>query len=323
MKAWILKKYGTPDALELTDLETPMPNKGEVLVKVEAAAINDYDWSMVRGKPYLYRLMFGLFRPKRAVIGMELAGRVEAVGTEVKAFKPGDPVYGDISEYGFGAFAEYLAVDHRALIKKPPHLSFEAAASLPHAALLASQGMIDIGEIKANEQVLINGAGGGVGFFGLQIAKQFNACVTGVDTGTKLEAMQSAGFDRVIDYKSEDFTLSDQQYDLILDAKTTRSPSHYRRVLKPQGRYVTVGGDLNQLLQLFIMKRWISKPNKQRFAILALKPNQGLGYIEKLCEEGKISPTIDGPYEFERLPELISYFGAGNHTGKVVIKGPA
>lgn len=321
MKAIVFTKYGSPKDLELKEVEKPTPGASEVLVKIRATVVNDYDWSMVRGKPYLYRLMFGLLKPRIQIPGMELAGVVEALGSNTTTFKVGDAVYGDISEYGFGSFAEYACINEKALILKPDTMSFEEAASIPHAAMLAVQGLIDVGEIQRGQELLINGAGGGMGTFGLQIAKLYDARVTGVDTGKKLEMMKSIGFDHIIDYKKEDFTRNGQRYDLILDAKTNRSPFAYLRSLKSKGRYVTVGGYLNRLLQALVSKPLISIFSNKTVHIVGLKPNKDLDYINKIFEEGKIKCIIDGPYKLSEAPWAIQYFGEGRHNGKIVISG--
>ncbi|WPP52687.1 NAD(P)-dependent alcohol dehydrogenase [Catalinimonas niigatensis] len=326
MKAIVCTSYGPPETLQLKEVEKPMPKENEVLVKIMATAINDYDWSMVRGKPYLYRLMFGLLKPGQAIPGMELAGIVEAVGADVISFKSGDAVYGDISAYGFGSFAEYIVIHEKALVKKPESMGFEEAASIPHAALLARQGLCDIGNIRSKQKILINGAGGGVGTFGLQLAKLLECEVTGVDTGEKLEMMKALGFDQVIDYRKEDFTRrvtsakNRVQYDLILDCKTSRSPFSYLPSLKPHGMYVTVGGKPLRLLQVLVFAKLISFFTKKKLSILALQPNQGLAYINELYAQGKIKCIIDGPYALAEAPRLIQYFGEGKHQGKVVLK---
>ena len=319
MKAIICTKYGLPEVLQLKEVEKPTPKENEVLVKVIATAVNDYDWSMVRGKPYLYRLMFGIIKPKRKITGMELAGVIEALGTNATSFKVGNEVYGDISGYGFGSFAEYICINEKALKLKPGEMSFEQAASIPHASMLAVQALIDIGKVQKGEKILINGAGGGFGTFGLQIAKLFSTQVTGVDTGDKLEMMKSIGFDHIIDYRKEDFTKNGQRYDLILDAKTNRSTFNYLRSLSPNGRYVTVGGTTSRLLQAFFLGPIIHRFSKKNIRIVALKPNKDLDYINELFEEGKINPVIDGPYKLSEVPEAIRYFGEGKHKGKVVI----
>ena len=314
MRAIVLTRYGSPDVLHLEEVAKPKPGDDEVLVKVRATAVNDWDWCFVRGKPYILRLMIGLMKPRVAVLGAEVAGTVEAVGNDARRFRTGDHVYGDISEAGFGGFAEYVCVPERALGPKPPGMTFEQAAALPHAAMLALQGLVDVGQIRQGERVLINGAGGGVGIVGVQIAKQYGAEVTGVDSALKLDTLRSVGFDHVIDYRREDFTRNGRRYDLILDTKTNRSPFSYLRSLEPGGRYVTVGGHLPRLLQVFCVAPLVSRVSRKHVRIVALKPNEGLGYVSDLFE-----CVIDGPYELSDVPQAIQRFGEAKHVGKVVI----
>ena len=221
MKAVIQTTYGSPDKLHIKEISKPAPKKREVLVRVKATAVNDYDWSMVRGEPKIYRLMFGILRPK-TLLGMELAGIVEACGAGVENFKEGDEVFGDTSDHGFGSFAEFMCVHEDALVKKPIQLTFAQAAATPHASMLAIQALKDIAKIKQNQKILINGAGGGVGSFALQYAKLFGAIVTGVDSSDKLASMTALGFDQVISYQQDDFTKGQHSYDIILDAKTNK-----------------------------------------------------------------------------------------------------
>lgn len=320
MKAIVQQKYGGPEVLKLSDVATPEPSDHEVLVKVHYAAVNDYEWCMMRGTPFLYRLMFGLFIPRQPIPGMELSGTVEKTGSKVQTFQRGDAVYGDLSDVGFGALAECVAVHEKALRLKPENISFEAAAATPHAGNLAVQGLINLGKIKPGENVLINGAGGGVGVFALQIAKTYNAKVTGVDTGEKLTTMKKLGFDQVIDFKQIDVTQISEQFDIILDTKTVRSPLKFLSILKPHGRYVTVGGDLSRILQTAVYAPFVKFLSSKSLALLALKPNQSSQVLERLYHEDKLQPEIDGPYPLEKSPELIQYFGEGKHTGKIVIQ---
>ncbi len=319
MKALVYNKYGNPqEVLHLKEVPAPEPKDGEVLVSIRATAVNDYDWAMVRGKPLLYQLLFGVFKPKHPIPGMEIAGIIEGVGEGVKNFNIGDEVYGDISAFGFGGFATYICVNEQALIKKPSAMSFEEAASISHAAMLAYQGLTEVGKIQQGEEILINGAGGGMGTFAIQIAKQYGCQVTGVDSDSKLELMRSLGCDEVIDYKKEDFTKLGIRYDLILDAKTNRFPKAYTRALKPNGRYVTVGGRIQNLIPLLIADKMV----KHKLQILSLKANEGLAHINNLYEEGKLRFAIDGPYQLEEIPKLITYFGKGHHKGKVIVSIP-
>lgn len=320
MKAIIAKKYGPPEQLQLLDIPIPSPKPGEVLIKVVAAAVNDFDWGMVTGKPDIYRLIFGLRRPKREVIGIELSGWVDAVGEGVDTFSVGDAVYGDISRFTTGALAEYCCVPADALKRKPQNMSFEEAAALSHAAMLAWQAIVKLGKINSEDKVLINGAGGGVGTIGLQIAKQYGVEVTGVDTGSKLEMMKSLGFDHTIDYKQQDFTRNGKQYDLIIDAKTNRAPKAYLRALAKGGRYVTVGGKISRLLQLVMLKGFLGKKQEKSLKILPLDQNKGLEHIHTLYEAGQLKLVLDGPYPLEKTPWAIRHFGEGLHQGKVVIR---
>ena len=322
MKAYNIKNYGKPDkVLKLIEVEKPQPKDTEVRVKVRATTINDYDWSITSGKPFSYRLFFGIVSPRKRlrIPGMEVSGVVEKVGTNATKFNVGDAVYGDISQYGFGSFAEFLCIHEKALARKPESMSFEEATSIPHAAMLAVQGLIDIGHIKDGLKILINGGGGGVGSFGIQIAKLYNTDVTGVDTGEKLKAMKIQGFDRVIDYKVEDFTKGDQQYDLILDCKTNRSLYKFLKVLKPEGKYVSIGGKSGKLLQMLYMGPILKLFSKKRVHMVMLRANKDLAYINTLYENNQIKCVIDGPYTFNKLPWAVQRFGDGLHNGKIVI----
>jgi NADPH:quinone reductase-like Zn-dependent oxidoreductase len=322
MKAYNIKNYGEPHkVLRLIEVEKPEPKNTEVQIKVCATTINDYDWCITTGKPFAYRLIFGIFSPKKKLRfpGMEVSGFVEKVGNNATKFKVGDAVYGDISNFRFGSFAEFLCIDEKALARKPEKMSFEEATSIPHAAMLAVQGLRDVGQIKDGQKILINGGGGGVGSFGVQIAKLYKADVTGVDTGEKLKAMKTQGFDTVIDYKVKDFTKSDQQYDLILDCKTNRSLWKFLKVLKPEGKYVSIGGKSGKLLQMIYMSPILKLFSKKRVLMTMLKANKDLAYINTLYEENKINCVIDGPYPFDQIPWAVQRFGDGLHHGKIVI----
>lgn len=312
--------YGSPMDLTIEERPAPVPKSGEVLVRVHASAVNDWDWSIVRGRPYVYRLMFGLTKPRATILGMEGAGTVDAVGDGATRFAPGQRVYGDLSDGAFGAFAEYVSVPEGSLRAMPASMTFEQAAALPHAGLLAWQGLVEVGRIRQGERVLINGAGGGVGVLGLQIAKLYGCEVTGVDKASKLEALTAMGFDHVLDYRRTDFTATGERYDLILDARTTRAPVRHLRALRPQGRYVSVGGDVSRLLQTFLLGWFLSKATGKRLAILALKPNVGLERIGELFEAGSLRPVIDGPYALADAPRAVERFGAADHVGKVVLE---
>ncbi len=320
MKAIVCSKYGSPANLQFMEVDKPTPKEKELLIRVQATAVNDYDWSLVRGKPFIYRLLFGLTKPKNPVPGMELSGIVEAAGSSVTPFKAGDEVYGDISAYGFGSFVEYLCINEKAVVLKPAVMPFTDAASIPHASMLAYQAIIEKGTIQQGQKILINGAGGGVGTFALQIAKLYDAIVTGVDTGDKLTMMKSIGFDHIIDYKKVDFTKNGQRYDMVIDAKTNRSPFTYLRSLHVNGKYITVGGHPGRLLQLLAFKFWIRIFTKKQMMIVVLKSNRDLDFIHEQYASGKIKPVIDGPYSLAEAPKAIQLFGEGKHSGKVVIK---
>jgi NADPH:quinone reductase-like Zn-dependent oxidoreductase len=319
MKAVVIERYGSPDVLELREVPTPTPKAGEVLVRVHAASVNDWDCGLLHGEPFLNRMLQGLFRPRVRIIGGDIAGLVEDVGSDVKAFRPGEEVYGDLCMSGFGAFAEYVCAPEATLARKPAAMTFEQAAAIPQAGMLAVQGLIDAGRIRTGQRVLLNGAGGGVGTFALQIAKLYDAEVTVVDKAGKLGMLRAMGADHVIDYLREDFTKIGKRYDLILDVKTNRSPFAYARALNPKGAYVTVGGKTWLLLQAFILAplvRWVSG---KQVRIVGLKPNKDLPYMNELFEAGKLVPVIDRLYTLEDVPDALRHFGTGDHKGKIVV----
>ena len=317
MKAIVYEKYGTPDVLQLKEAAKPFPGEDEVLVKVHAASINDWDWGLLYGD-FINRMLNGLRKPRRNILGSDIAGKIETVGKKVKRFKAGDDVYGDLSGQ-WGGFAEYVCAPEKSLSLKPAAMSFEEAAAIPQAAMLAVQGLIDKGKIKQAQKVLINGAGGGVGTFAIQIAKLYGAEVTGVDKATKLEMLRSIGFDHVIDYTKEDFTKNGKAYDLILDAKTNRSAFDYTRSLNRNGVYVTVGGSIGHLLQVLILAPLIRMIQSKHLRIVALKPNKDLAFMNDLFEKGKVKTVIDGPYRLDQLGEAFRHFAKADHLGKIVI----
>jgi NADPH:quinone reductase-like Zn-dependent oxidoreductase len=283
---------------------------------VKAVSINDWDAGLRQGD-FINRLLNGPFRPKRKILGSDIAGTVEAVGSQASRFTVGDDVYGDLSGR-WGGFAEYACAPEKALEIKPASMSYIDAAAIPQAAMLAVQGLVDKGKLGTGQKVLINGAGGGVGTFGVQIAKLHHAEVTGVDSERKLQMMTSLGFDHVIDYRKEDFTRNGKKYDLILDVKTNRPVSHYIPSLSPGGVYVTVGGSMRRLLQVMVMAGWISARHKKHFRIVSLKPNKDLPYINELYVAGKLKTVIDGPYRLEEAAEAFRVFEKGEHLGKMV-----
>ncbi|MBX3054779.1 MAG: NAD(P)-dependent alcohol dehydrogenase [Caldilineaceae bacterium] len=316
MKAIIAPKYGSPDVLELRDVDKPTPKADEVLVKIHAAAVNAGDWHLLRADPFLIRLMYGLLVPKHPIIGSDMAGTVEAVGSAVTQFQVGDEVFG--SE--LGAFAEYAAVPERRLALKPTGLSFEKAASVPVAAVTALQALRDHGQIAPGKKVLINGASGGVGTFAVQIAKAFGAEVTGVCSTGKMEMVRSIGADHVIDYTQEDFTKNGQRYDLILAANGYQPLSAYARALSPQGIYVMSGGAMVQLFEVMIWGMLKSKKGGKTFGNMTVKSSQeDLFLMKELIEAGKVVPVLDQRFPLSRVPDAIRYLEAGHAKGKVVI----
>ena len=318
MKAAVIDSYGTPDVLELRDVATPAPNAGQVLVRVLAASVNDWDWGMLRGSPE-NRMLGGLLRPRVHILGCDIAGRVEVVGGDVTAFQPGDEVYGDLSGSGFGAFAEYVCAQEAGLARKPAGMTFEQAAAIPQAGMLAVQGLIDVGRIGSGQKVLLNGAGGGVGTFALQIAIRHGAEVTVVDKPGKLDMLRAMGADHVIDYLEEDFTEGGRRYDLILDVKTTRSPFAYARALTPDGVYVTVGGSIPRLLQTLVLGPLLARLYHKHARIVGLRPNKDLAYMNQLFEAGDLRPVIDRSYKLIDLPEAFRRFAASDHRGKIIV----
>jgi len=318
MKALIRERYGPPDVLEVREVERPTPEDHEVLVRVHAASVNDWDWQLLRRPPI--PLIVGA--PRVRILGCDVAGRVAALGNRVQRLRVGDEVYGDLSRFGFGGwggFAEYVCAPEHALVPKPARMTFEQAAALPQAGQLAVQGLFANGPLRSGQKILINGAGGGVGTIAVQLAKLRDVEVTGVDSAGKFEMMQSLGFDHVIDYRKEDFTKNGRRYDLTLDTKTTHSPFAYAQSLQPNGTYATVGGDLSRLLQFVIFGWWIQQTTNKTVRLIRLRQNQDLAYLNERFEAGQLAPVIDGPYRLSEGREALRHFGAADHKGKVVI----
>jgi NADPH:quinone reductase-like Zn-dependent oxidoreductase len=322
MKAIICTKYGSPDVLQLQEVAKPAPNDDEVLIKIHAASINSRDWRMMRANPFFIRLMPGGFlQPKNKVLGGDVAGQVEAVGSSVKQFKTGNEVFGYLpSATGRGTFAEYVCVNENAITLKPANLTFEQAAAVPVAALTALQGLRDKGNIQPGQKVLIQGASGGVGTFALQIAKAFGAEVTAVCSTRNLDMGRSIGADHVIDYIKEDFTRNGQRYDLILAANGYHPISDYLRALSPDGIYVVAGGSMLQLFQAASQGRRNSKTGNQKIFVASLVQNQkDLTFMKELLEAGKVMPVIDRCYPLSKTAEAFRYFEKVHARGKVVI----
>ncbi len=319
-KAIVYKKYGLPrKVLKVTSVAKPKPKKNEVLVKIFATTINNYDWNMVTGKPFWYRLFFGVIKPKRAVPGIELSGVVEEIGKNVTRFIVGDNVFGDISDFSFGAHAKYIAVHEDALEIKPEGLSHVEAAAIPHASGLAFQAFDTINMELNVKKILINGAGGGVGTIAVQLAKQRGFEVTVVDTYEKFGYLQLLGADHVIDYRNTDFTKADAKFDFILDCKTSMYPFSYTNILSKKGTYISIGGSTFYLLFIFFAGVFSSLFSSKSFRVLSLHSNKNLLQIAKLYEDKKLYTKIEGPFIFGQIPALIEYFGSGKHIGKIAV----
>jgi NADPH:quinone reductase-like Zn-dependent oxidoreductase len=322
MKAIICPKYGSPDVLQLREVVKPVPQEDEVLIQIHAASLNSRDLRMLRANPFFMRLMpGGLFRPKNKILGADVAGRVEAIGCNIKQFQLGDEVFGYLpSATGRGTFAEYVCAKENLMALKPANLTFEQAAAVPEAAMIALQSLRDKGSIQHGQKVLIHGASGGVGTFAVQIAKAFGAEVTAVCSTRNLEMVRSLGADHVIDYNKEDFTKSGQRYDLILAVNGYHPISDYLRALKPEGSYVVAGGSMLQLAQAASNKKKTSKIGLQKISIVSLVQSQkDLRLIKELLESGKIMPVIDGCYPLSKITEAFWYFEKIHPKGKVVI----
>ena len=321
MKAIVYTKYGSPDVLRLEEIQKPTPGDNEVLVGAYATSIVFADLAFVKGKPFLVRLLgSGLLKPKFKILGVDIAGRVEAVGRNVKQFHPGDEVYGDLSGYGRGAYAEYVCAPEKALAPKPANCSFEEAAAAPESAVVALQGLRDKGQIQPGQKVLVNGASGGIGTFAVQIAKSFGAEVTGVCSTRNLDMVRSIGADHVIDYTQEDFTKNGQRYDLILATAGYRSLFDYKRALSPKGIHVVTGGTMAQIFQPMLLGPWITITESKKMVNLSVRPNQeDLVLVKELIEAGKVKPVIDRCYALSEIAEALQYYDEGHARGKVVI----
>jgi len=321
MKAIVYTRYGSPDVLQIADVEKPAPKDDEVLIKVHAASVNAYDWHFLTADIFLVRLMGGgLLKPKNKRLGADVAGRVEAVGRNAKQFQPGDEVFGDMAGHGNGSFAEYVSASESAFALKPTNLSFSEAAAVPMAAVTALQGLRDEGQIHPGQKVLINGASGGVGTFAVQIAKSYGAEVTAVCSTRNLDQSRSLGADHVIDYTKEDFTQSGQQYDLILAANGYHSLPAYKRALTPKGVYVMAGGSKAQIFEAMLLGPWMSKTGGKKMGGVSAKSNQeDLIFVKGLLEAGEVVPVIDRRYPLHETAEALRYLGEGHARGKVVI----
>ena len=321
MKAVIQPSYGSPDVLRIVDVGKPSPKEAEVLVKIQAASVNAYDWHLLTADIFLVRLMGGAwFKPKSDRPGADISGVVEAVGAAVSQFKIGDEVYGDIAGAS-GGFAEYAAVPESLLAPRPANLTFEQAAAVPMAGITALQGLRDVGSLRPGQKVLIQGASGGVGTFAVQIAKAFGAEVTAVCSTHNLEQARSLGADDVIDYTREDFTTSGKKYDLILAANGYHPLADYRRALTSRGIYVMAGGKFRQILGAGLSGSRMSEPNGRQIKMVSAKHSQAdLLVLKEMIEAGKVKPVMDRVFPFSQTAEALRYLGTGHARGKVVIR---
>ena len=321
MKAITCQRYGGPEVLEFEEVDDPVVGDDEVLVGIRAVSANPRDWHLMRGLPYFVRLQFGLRRPRHAVLGGDVAGRVEAVGKAVTRFRPGDEVLADIET---GGFAEYAAVRQDLLVPKPAGFGFEQAAAVPLAALTALQGLRDHGQVQPGQQVLVIGAAGGVGTFAVQLAKLLGAEVTGVCSTGKLDLVRSLGADHVIDYTQEDFTRSGQRYDLVLQLAGTGSPADCRRALTAKGTLLLSSGEsagrwigpVDRMLKAAALSPFVGQRLR---SFLARRSREDLQTVTELIEAGKVSPVIDRTYPLRETPEAIRYLEQGHAGGKVVV----
>lgn len=321
MRAIVYTRFGSPDVLKFTEAAKPTPEDHEVLIRIHAASINAADYRLMRGQPFVIRLAgYGLRTPRYPILGSDIAGSVEAVGKNVKRFKPGDAVYGDLSGSGLGGFAEYATAPEHVLASKPSVLSFEEAAAVPMAALTALQALRDKGQVKSGEKVAINGASGGVGSFAVQIAKALGAQVTAVCSARNAEIARTIGADHIIDYKQADFTRSEKRYDVILGVNGFHPIADYRRALAENGRYVMVGGSDAQIFQAMLFGGWMSRGSDRKLCSVMQKPSHDdLVYMNGLLEARKVKPVIDRCYPLNETAEAIRHLESGQARGKVVI----
>jgi NADPH:quinone reductase-like Zn-dependent oxidoreductase len=320
MKAAVYSRYGPPDVVQIQEVQKPVPRDNEVLVKVRAASVNPLDWHFMRGTPYILRIKAGLRKPKDNRLGVDVAGQVEAVGRNVTQFRSGDEVFGSCR----GAFAEYACTPESALVLKPGNVTFEQAASVPVAAFTALQGLRNRGQIQPGQKVLINGAAGGVGTFAVQIAKSFGTDVTGVCSARNVDMVRSIGADHIVDYAQEDFTKSEQRYDLFFDCVGNHSLSACRGVLTSKGIYIAVGGPsgrwmigpLTRAITAPVLSRFVS----QKLVMVLAKPNKkDLTVVRDLMEAGRARSVIDKRYRSSEVPDAIRYLEEGHARGKIVI----
>ena len=317
MKAFVSEKYGPPEMLRMAEVAEPAPATDEALVKVLAVSVNPADWRAMRAKPFFSRATLGLLRPKHKILGVDIAGRVEAVGSGVTRFKPGDEVYANLLDHGSGGFAEYASVHVEVMSLKPANLSFEEAAAVPMAAVTALQGLRHHGEVQAGQRVLINGASGGIGTFAVQIAKSFGSEVSGMTSTRNIDLVDSLGADHVVDYTTTDFFRSGRSYDLILDTIGNLSVRDLRRALAERGKAAVVGfTSVAKLIGVSL------RGGKDIAMVSAHVATADLEFLSDLIEAGKVRPYIDRRYPFTEIPAAITYLEQGHARGKVVAGAP-
>jgi NADPH:quinone reductase-like Zn-dependent oxidoreductase len=323
MRAVVYREYGGPDVLAVEEIATPAPAPDEVLIRVHATSINDFDWHLLTGRPLINRIG-GLRTPKHLVLGADVAGTVEALGRDVTGLRVGDAVVGDLSPFGFGGFAEYACAPASALAPKPASLTFEQAAAVPQAGGLAMTALRWRLPITAGQAVLVNGAGGGVGTFAIQIAASFGAEITGVDAAHKLDAVRAAGAHHVIDYAEQDFTETGLTYDLIIDVAAHHSMARYRRTLRPGGVCSLIGGSYGRIVMVMSVGQAASRVGGRRVGVPIWRPNDPgeTAFLSGLLEDGSVVPVIDSVVPLDGVPDAFRRFGAQQHSGKIIVTMP-
>ncbi|MDH4184021.1 MAG: NAD(P)-dependent alcohol dehydrogenase [Nitrospinota bacterium] len=321
MKAAVLTGYGPVENFQLREVEKPVPKKGEILLKVHAASINSWDWEILKGTPFANRIMFGLTRPRPGlIVGCDVAGVVESLGPGVDMFQPGAEVYGDISHCNWGGFAEYVCASQTAFVKKPAGMSFEQAAAIPQAGLLALQGLRYNGGLQPGQKALFIGAGGGSGMFAVQKAKRLGVEFTGVDRGEKLDKLKELGADHVVDFQLEDVAESGLRYDMILDVAVCHPVSYYERMLNPGGAFVVIGGSMGRIIQTALFGPVLSRIKGKKLGLLIHKPDrEDLAHMNGLFEAGKMTPVIDSVFPLERIVDAFRHYEEKRFVGKIVI----
>jgi len=320
MKAIICNEFGLPDAFRLEEIQTPAPGDNDVLVEVYSASVTYSTLMLVRGKPFIGRLMgMGLFKPKQKIPGADIAGRIKTIGKNVSRFQPGDEVFGDLSNFGRGGFAEYVCAPENALALKPINMTFAEAAAVPEAALVALQALRDHGHIQKGQKVLIYGASGGIGTFAIQIAKYYGAEVTGVCGTANTELVRSLGADHVIDYHKEDVTKNGVLYDLIVATAGYRPIFDYKRALSTNGRYISTGGSMKQIFQAMLIGPFLSMTSGKKLKSMLVKPNKDLDFITSIIEDGKLRTVLDRTYRLSEAAEAFRYYSEGHTRGKLVV----